>query len=448
MMWLVSTTLAAGFYSSEGGVKATGRAGAYTAGVDDLSAQTWNVAALTRVNPSVGLQLAGVHQQVVFDRLDETDLLFESVRNAAPPMPIPAVGIVFAPRERLRVAVGAYSPYAPRFAFPGDGPQRFTLVDSLILSANVGPSVAWRFEHLSVGAGLAWTFVSVQQSLVSHVAPLQFQAEDDPAYDVTTTLDLVDPFELTWNAGLLYDRDRLAIGASYTPQVRFEPTGSLHTDFSRNTYYVGDGPLGKIISAETSVDEDVAMDVVLPRIARIGVLVRPSDRLELEADVVWQQWSSMPALEVREVDLVIETEQAEDVVMNGNVALPGEMQDSFALRLGGEVAANERIDLRAGVQIERSAVASEYRSVFFPDGNELGYGLGGSIALGRGVGVDLGWAQSFLPKHDIDTSWVYQVQIDPNTGEVGTGKRVGAGSLRSTTSTLGLGLSWSPERDS
>ena len=58
---------AAGFYSTDAGVRAYGRGAAFTAGVDDVSAQYWNPAALTRVRREVDVQLTGVHQAVTFE---------------------------------------------------------------------------------------------------------------------------------------------------------------------------------------------------------------------------------------------------------------------------------------------------------------------------------------------------------------------------------------------
>ena len=434
MIWLFATAQAAGYYSSDGGARATGRAGAFVAGADDLSAQLYNPAALSRVDRQLTAQFAGVHQQVVFDRGEPVD-------NSAAPMPIPAIG--YAHRlGSVTLAFGAWSPYAPRLSFPDDGPQRFTLIDSVVLSGNVGPSVAWKRGNWSIGGSAAWTFVSVEQSLVAHVAPLSFQADEDPIYDVRTDLDLQDPFELTWNAGLLYDTGRWALGASYTPPVRFEPRGPMTVDFSKNAYYTGEAGDLAIIASETVTDE-VVLDVVLPRVVRAGVLVR-GERGELELAGSWEQWSSMPPLEVREVDLLIETTAAEDVRVTSDVGLPLAMQDAFSARVGGTLHATDRIDARAGLGVETSAVSSQYRSVFLPDALEVVYGLGGSWQATETLGLDLGWSQSIAPPHDLDVSLVSQVQIDPSTGAVGAGLPVGAGRFRSTTSMLAVGLNWTP----
>jgi long-chain fatty acid transport protein len=439
---------AAGFLTSEGGVLATGRGNAYVAGADDLSAQGWNPAALTRLDSSVQLQLAGVHQRVAFDRLDETDLSFPEVRNGAPPMLVPGLaGATSFGRSDMTLAFGFYSPYAPLWSYPADGPQRFTSVDSTVLSGNVGPSLAWRFaDRLSVGLGAAWTFLSIQQTLVSHVSPLSFSATDDPSYDVSTSISAQDLLEFTWNAGLLYEdpRDRFALGAGYTPAVHFEPRGSMGVDFSNNTYYLGDGNFGKVITVAQAEDGDVGLEVALPHQVRVGALVRPRESWEIELDLVWQGWSILDGLVVDDLALDIETELPEDVTVTGTVGLPLELQDAWSARLGTEAALGERFEGRAGVFFESSAASRENRSVLMPDGNKLGYGLGASFQARPRLALDLGWSQSFVPRHEIETTWVYQVQIDPQSGQVGAGKPVGKGSLAVMNSALALGLRFTP----
>ena len=50
-------------------------------------------------------------------------------------------------------AVGFYPPYAPDLSYPADGPQRYTLTDTLIIQTFTGASVAHRlWDRLSIGA--------------------------------------------------------------------------------------------------------------------------------------------------------------------------------------------------------------------------------------------------------------------------------------------------------
>ena len=440
-MFLISSALAAGFTVPGTGVEGLGRGGANIAGVDDLSAQNVNPAALTRVEDAAMLQLGATESRVFFDRADE-DQVFEPVRDTAGPLTSPnlAYGRAVGP---VHVAIGAWTPYGPRFSFDGDGAQRFTLTDMTVLSGKVGPSLAWEpMKGLSIGGGGQWTFVQVEQGLVAHLAPLSFQPDDNPDYDIETTIVASDFNEFTWNVGVLFDRDRFAVGASYAPRIVYEARGSMTSDLSTNVYYTGEGPLGKLVENPVAVDEDVAITVVLPPTARLGVVFRPSDRSEIELASTWERWSVMPALSVTDLDLVVETTLEEDAVITAPVTLPMQMKDAWAVHLGGHLDVSDRLTTRAGVFGETAAIAPEYRSVMVPDGNKLGYGLGASIGLGQSLELDLGWQHGIVPRTTTDDSWVTQVQLDPQTGDVGVGKLVGDGELGAHHMVLGVGLDW------
>ncbi len=449
-----SVAHAAGYYVTGVGIRGMGRAAAYAVGADDMSAQYYNPAALTRIDHQIQLQLAGVHQGVYFDRADELQtggetLVFDPVRNSAPPMPIPSLGVATSfGVEDLTVAFGVYTPYAPLLSFPSDGAQRFSLVDSTVLSGNVGPSVAYRFaDRLSVGVGVAYTFLQVDQSLVAHMTPRSFEATDDPAYDIATTIAASDPFAITWNAGLIYEppEGSWAVGLAFVPPVHFDARGSLVSDLSQNAYYTGESGMGKLILVDSASDEDVRLDITMPMILRAGGLLRIGDDKEIELDVAWQRWSDLGQLRVTDLDLEIELDLDNNAIISNDIVLPTTFQDAFSVRLGGQHQVRERFTGRLGVMVETSAVDPYYQAVLLPDGLKFGYGLGGSIALAPEVlSLDLGFFQSFVPRHEIDRTLVRQVAIDPEDGAVHEGKDVGKGEFGVTNTVFGLGLVWSP----
>ena len=439
---------AAGYFLVGAGTRPMGRAGAAVAGVDDLSAQTYNPAALSRVQGSlVSLQLAGAHQRVFFDRADESGEVFAPVTNSAPPLPIP--GLAGARRfGQVTVALGIYTPVAPTLAFPADGAQRFTLVDSVIISGNVGPTVAWQAtERLSVGAGVAWTLLTLDQTIITHVSPSGFAPTDQPEYDVSTLIQAQDLSQFTWNAGLLYDAGTWAGAASFSPAVPFTATGSMAADFTSNAYYTGDSSLGQLIAQPTVTDEDVRLPLTLPAIARIGLLVRPTAGLEVEISGFYEGWSSLETVTLFDVNMDIEmpTEDGAEpqyLTLEDDAELPIRMQDAFSVRLGAQQVLSERWIGRAGLYWESSAAAEETRSVLVPDAGKVGYGLGASAALGSAFSLDLGLTQGFAPRHEITGSQVYQLVIEPLEGEILRGKTVGNGEFGLVNTVIGIGLSW------
>jgi long-chain fatty acid transport protein len=455
LLFAPSLAQAAGYYVTGVGVRGMGRAAANVVGADDMSAQYYNPAALTRVDNMAQLQLAGVHQAVYFARADDLisgggTLSFDPVKNAAPPMPIPSLGLAtgFGDPD-LTVALGVYTPYAPLLDFPGDGAQRFSLVESTVLSGNVGPTVAYRFaDRLSVGVGVAYTFLQVDQTLVAHMVPESgFEATDDPDYDIVTAISAQDPFAITWNAGLLYEPPdgRWAAALAFVPPVTFDATGSLSSDLSKNAYFTGESPMGKLILVESATDDDVSLSVTMPMMLKAGGLLRIGDDKELELDVVWQRWSDLGQLRVTDMDLEIELDLDENAFVEGDIALPTVFQDAWSVRLGGEHRVRDRLTGRLGVMVETSAVDPTYQAVMMPDGLKFGYGLGATFDLvPEALALDLGFFQSIVPKHEIDRTLVRQVAIDPLTGFVHEGKDVGKGTFGVTNTVFGLGLAWSP----
>jgi long-subunit fatty acid transport protein len=192
-------------------------------------------------------------------------------------------------------------------------------------------------------------------------------------------------------------------------------------------------------------DEDVQLGVTMPMILRAGGLIRMGDDKELELDVAWQRWSGMGQLTMTGIDLVIDLSTAEDAVVSDDISLPSSFQDAFSVRLGGEHRVRDRFTGRMGLLFETSAVSSDYQSVMMPDGLKFGYGLGGTVHIvPDSLDLDIGLHQSFVPRHSIDRSLVFQVAIDPLTGEVYSGKQVGNGVFGATNTIVGLGISWRP----
>jgi len=454
LLLLPGAAQAAGYFTTGVGVRCMGRGAACAAGASDLSAQYYNPAALTRVRSMLDLQLAGVHQAVHFDRADEPlvgggTLTFDEVRNEAPPMPIPALGgLTHFGVPDLALAFGVYTPYAPLLSFPADGPQRFSLASSTVLSGNVGPSVAYRFwDRLSVGAGLAFTFLQVEQSLSTHMAPRSVSCSDELQYDIRTSVTARDPFALTWNAGLLWEPEggAWAAGLSFVPPVHFRAEGTLTADFSQNAYYTGESGMGQIIAVESVSDDAILLDVSMPLILSAGGLWRVSERTELELDASWQRWSGLGQLTLSEVDLWIDLTTKQDASITDDIVLPSTLRDAFYAGLGAESRLHPRLAGRAGLFFESSAVSRSFQAVAMPDGAKLGYGLGASVALvPERLDLDLGWSQAFVLPHEIDRSEVFQVAIDPLSGEVYSGKQVGNGTFSAMTTLFALGLVWTP----
>ncbi len=430
LLGLISVANSSAYYVSDVGTRSMARGGAFIAGADDTTAVYYNPAALTRIDGGqFKLDFAGVQQWITFDRADVGDEVFEPIENCLCPYPVPTIGLAqgFA-GGRGALAFSVYPPYAPLIEYPADGPQRYDLVDSTVIEITAGPSAGFEvIPGLSIGAGLQYKWMLAGQELA--ITTLE---GDDPSNDILFEMEARDPFTLSWNAGVLWEDpkdQRYAIGAAFVPPVTYEARGYLAADFSQHAFYES----GQIVS-ESARDDDMLLTVKMPMQIKAGVLVRPTDALEIEAAGVYQKWDVVDEVVITDVDMEIDVDifgTADTVEITDDVVLPAGYRNSWSARLGAEWDAGDRLSLRAGGIFETSAIPPATQGVNLVDGNKVGYGLGTTVHLNRRWAVDAAWTQNFLLLDEITDSEVRQIVVDPISGDISDGRVIGNGTMES-----------------
>ena len=230
LVLVASAAHAGGYFYSDSGIVATGRGGAFVAGADNQFAQYYNPAGLIRVeHPTVNVGWSGVQQHVTFRRQKPDGGFYRPVENQAGPFDVPEAGFVTPIGDRVAVAVGFYSPFAPSSLYPEEGPQRYSIKDTLIYQFVVGPSAAFRLhDKLTLGVGLQWTYLQVGETV-----DVTLTGTDDPAGDVAVEARVQDPFTFNANAGLLFDpHEAVSVGLALQPPTEFSARGSGALDFT------------------------------------------------------------------------------------------------------------------------------------------------------------------------------------------------------------------------
>ena len=469
LLSLVLPAQASGYYFADSGTRALARGGAFVAGVDDLTAQYYNPAALTRIQkPTLNVNGWMVGQYVRFDRADEADCgapdpgdgsdpcAFAPVENEAAAMKEPSFG--FATRlgglhpalENTVVAIGLYPPTGPSFSYPKDGAQRYTLIDSMVLQAWAGPSIATQVTPwLSVGAGAQWSFLKVQQGLAASLCLTEDQCvagSDNPANDILLDVEATDWQQWGGNVGVLVQPTPwLDIGASWQPGSTYSAKGSLSATFNE------DFPLATFLDGLSFKDDDVLLNVTLPQTVRLGAQVRPNARTRLELAGTWTQWSALDKLTVTELDLQVKGNPdglvPDGFLITSDVDFPTGYEDSFSVRLGGDVQVTDSIMVALGGHYESSAVPPKTQGVNLVDGDKWGFGTGGTFKVGKHLALDVAAAGTLIPSREITDSELRQVAMfasvaDPDAAGVVDGKVVGNGSFESRLTFVGLGATW------
>lgn len=443
----VPSARASAYYFLDSGARSIGRGGAFVVGADDMTAQYYNPAALRNIRrPIFNLNGWAITQHVGFDRADEAgEEPFEEVFNESPPIYEPSGGFAmplpFLPRAR--VALGMYVPSSPYMAYPDDGAQRYTIQNSLIWQVYAGPSASYDVtDWLTLGAGLQYTFLRVEQQLTVTTVP---DGSDDPTNDISLDLKTWDKSKFAWNAGFLVrPTPWLEIGGSVQPPISYEAPGTLKATFAE------DHPLKQFIEGEEFTDDDVLLHVAVPLIVRAGVQVAPVQKAKVEADFTWTRWSTLSELRVTELDMRIPANPDapfpldwEEAVVTDDVIFPTGYQDSISVRVGGDYEVTPWAKARAGAHYESSAVPPELQGAGVVDGSKWGVGGGGTFTIAERVALDVGVAGQFLADRHIEDSDLRQTTlvVDPLDGSsvVGTGKVVGNGDIESSILFVAVG---------
>jgi long-subunit fatty acid transport protein len=436
LLFVASDALAGGYFFPDSGVVATGRGGAFIASADDTFAQYYNPGALSRLDRwTIDLGVSGVQQSLSFDRMMDDGTFAGTVSNEGGMFVVPQIG-VGGPliEDKLHMAVGLYTGYAPSFAYEEEGPQRYTLQDSLIWQAFAGPSVSYSpIPQLSIGVGLQWQFLRVEQQLT-----VSTTGGDNPGSDVDVSVKQSDPFAPSANFGLLIKPvDALSIGLTLQLPSSFDANGSMTADFR--------GSAIEDLLVETQIQDDsVRLGLNMPLIVKAGVAVHPSDDAVIELAMVYEQWSSLTELALSEIDLEVTFENPDFPApeVERTLSLPAGLRDVVSLRLGGSVDVIDELTLRAGGFYETGSQRDDQLNVGLYDPAKFQLSGGTSVhLLDDRLHIDLSVANIFFASRDVRDSTVEQVVLQQGDNFVPS--VVGNGDYRSNGFVLAGGVSWS-----
>jgi long-subunit fatty acid transport protein len=370
-----------------------------------------------------------------FDRQMDDGSFADTVTNEGGMFVVPQFGIG-GPliEDKLHFAVGLYTGYSPSFSYQEDGPQRYTLRDSLIWQAFAGPSVSYSpIPQLSIGVGLQWQFLRVEQELtVSTIGG------DDRSSDVNVAVKQADPFAPSANFGVLVRPvDELSIGLTVQLPSSFDANGSMTADFR--------GSAIEDLLLETQLqDDNVRLGLDMPLILKAGVAVHPSDKAVVELAMVYEQWSSLTELALSDIDLEVEFANPSfpPPEVDSTLSLPAGLRDVVSLRLGGSVDIIDELTFRAGGFYETGSQRDDQLHVGLYDPAKFQLSGGTSVhLLDDRLHVDFSVAHVFFGNRDVRDSTVKQVVLQE--GDNFEPSVVGNGDYRSNGLVLAGGLSWS-----
>ena len=390
-----------GYFAGTEGARPAGRAGAFVAKADDVSALMVNpagLAALDGTRVQVGNRFSynfyAYHRAGTLDWGRATDGIapratFSTSYNQEPWQLLdPLVGITtdFG-LEDWGFGISIQAPAGTaKERFPVDGGQRYMMVSRTaeILNYTVGAAYKYK-DRFGIGASLVWIDVpKLRYQLV--IDGSKFPRDANP---VSSELDML---------------------ATVSGSDRFTPNAVLGTWY-RPTPYLQIGLSGQIVptSIEThsrlavdptspEIDEnvqlyrngtpadDVRLTLPLPVTVRTGIRYlhhrRKRELFDVELDAVYESWSRVDRFRLRSNQLIA-TLLGERLDID-RIDVNKHWNDTVTLQLGSDVVViDQRLIARGGLFYQTALADPAYANVDFVSGRQLGGALGASVFIER-----------------------------------------------------------------
>jgi long-chain fatty acid transport protein len=439
-------------------VRPLGRGGAFVAGADDLGAIWYNPAGLADAGSSFLLDASWLNFSSDYTRQTQVSgagpggaptggpvytYTFPQTHGTTPFLPIPTIAgsIALGKEKRWTIALGAFSPYTALTSYPQNAPSRYSLV-SLGGTALVetGAWVAYKpVDWLRLGAGFELIVGKFNSAVVMNANPKDrlLAAPEDPSYDGLSQISAGPIFAPSGN-----------LGVTIVPEqhVRVGISGQAPAHISSPATVAVTLPNAVVFDNAQQVGNQANVTFNLPPVFRVGVEVRPVDRLRVELAYVREFWSIQQDIVIQPTNLTI-------VGITGfpspysvsTITIPRNFQDSNSIRLGGELGipvGNYVLDARMGFQYETSGIPTAYISPLTVDMQKFTFSVGGSFHVGEHWRFDLLYAHVFGITTTVPPAEAAIPQINPVRGNPTDTESVNGGTYAARADVVGVGLNY------
>ena len=446
---------AGGLYFSDRGVRPMGRAGAFVAGADDLGAVWYNPAGLADAGTAFLADFSWLRFSVEYQRellIRDADNTLRTVRSptvngSSPVIPLPtiAASYAFGKNKEFTVAGGVLAPYVALASYPDavngqPSPARYTLGSfngSLLALPGVWASYK-PVEQLRFGLGLL-ALVGTFKSTVTFSASPQDRligAPEQPEYDANAQLSVGPIIAPTVSTGVTY------IPAK---SIRFGMSGQLPMVISAPGTFQVRMPSDVVFDTAHQDGQDVHVRFELPAILRLGVEIRPTEDLRIEAAYVREFWTTHHSIDAIPQGLSIDgiTGLPPNVAIP-TISIPRGFDNSSSYRLGSEYhfkAGGYPVDLRLGASYETTAVPPAYLSLSSLDFDKVVLSIGGGLYVGEHWRLDALYAHLFASSVYVDPHSAQIGRINPIKGNAPF-EPVNGGTYSASADLIGVGLNY------
>lgn len=379
------------------GSKATALGGAYSAYADDPYAAYYNPAGLIQMQrpaASMGVMISDPELEAKDYSVENTPLSTPTDFEDDSLSVYPHLGFAMPLNDKWSVGLAAYVPFGLHIEWDdnsaanlNENPGAYNSYESWYYREVVTPTVAYKVnDKWSVGMG-----VSLGRSEAGHYYQNYALTQGSQA-PVNVEGEMEDDFNYSLNVGVMYKpMDTLTLGLTYRSQadadfegeIDFEGSGIAALDASDQSV----GGMGV-----TKTEYDISMDDVdHPDQIQFGVRYQPHDRISLEADLVWTNWSTVDEQTVEFDDAY--AGDALGAILQENypsreIVHDRDWEDTRQIRIGVEWEATDILTLRGGYFYDPTPIPDDTFDITWPDADKKTYSLGFGLDLNEDWVVD------------------------------------------------------------
>ena len=363
-----------------------GRVGAGVASpCADASAIYFSPAGLAFTPSAIGIGAAIITSGNDFTYDPGNSIAGGTIEREDETIPVPHAYVNLHVNPRLAAGIGVFAPYGLGLEWPVCSVEtvntaqcdqdrnfegRYTGYDNSLRGIYVQPTVAYQVipNRLSVGVGVDYIMGSLEVHQ-RQAGPAAFGLQNTDVADVTLEGDGTG---VTFHVGAVAQlTPRTSVGIRYLKAAKVDMDG----DATFEQVMTGVPAFDAVIGAQIPQNQGVATQIEFPSQLVVGVAFRPIEPLNLMVD--WQRtgWESFDEFEV-------------DFASAPNDTLFLNYENTNTFRLAAELAATERLDVRAGFRY--NTAATPRATPFLPEGERNYYTVGVGYAVTPRLNADLG----------------------------------------------------------
>ncbi|MEO8842461.1 MAG: outer membrane protein transport protein [Kofleriaceae bacterium] len=352
---LATTASANGFLLNEFDARAVGRGNASSATDSDPSSIYYNIGGLS-IAEGTHVMVGGslVAPFVSFNQADGN-----KIDSNTSPQVIPSFFASTRLSKLISVGLGFYTPFGLAMSWPDNSPTNDILHSQTLRTYFFTPSIGFNLGQyvpgLTLGAG-----VDIVPATVELQQDVFFGTDRGTAHLSGTATGFGGRVGAMFRPAAL---PAMSIGVMWRSNVKENFTGT--GNFDAPAPYRGQLP----------PDGDISTSITLPQQLTAGVAYKPMPQLEVEANVIWTNWSQFKTL-------AIQVPSSAGGTMT--ITTDEEYEDTVSARLGVEYTLPDvGVGLRAGYIYDPTPIRPQYLTVQLPDVDRNVVTVGASKAFGN-----------------------------------------------------------------